>query len=53
MRLSSQAIDRRCSITASSDSQGESLDITGEGMTERRCGDWVGYGLSKILRQVE
>jgi hypothetical protein len=25
----------------------------GEGMTEWRCGDQVGYGLSEFLRQVE
>jgi len=29
------------------------LTHIGEGMTEWRCGDRVGYGLSELLRQVE
>jgi hypothetical protein len=33
--------------------RGDMMTHIGEGMTEWRCGDQVGYGLSEFLRQVE
>ena len=33
--------------------RGDMVTHIGEGMTEWRCGDRVGYGLSEFLRQVQ